>query len=271
MSKESLNNENSYDSIIVYPTNISLDKLKMFEFNSNIKFLRIDVGLSHNAPVSVDWLFDTDDRGIIGIEPHPNSVNAILNGTGKNNHLINLNDNFIVRNNSRKTIQNNQYFLINCAIDNVTEVKTQKFYSTYPDNGNSGLVPFQNSKISGNEIEYYINVPTIPLKEILNKIDWERFEFIEVIKTDAELKDLDVLKSCCDFLKKVVYLRVEAFKGYYPNTVTEENPEGWYDTATQVTEFLDTLGFRLIDETEGDYKYVNTKLEDLIVKHNLTL
>lgn len=269
MNNKNLSEENSYESIKIYPNNIDFEDITTFNFPENVKFLRIDVGLSDDSSQSVEWLLNTDDRGIIAIEPHPSNIITLLNG-GYKTHSVSLNNNVVSSNNNVKNIDG-KYILINCAIDNVDSLTFQKFYSAYPDHGNSSLIPFQNLKISGNEIEYYINIPTIPLSKILNKIDWEKFDFIEVMKTDTELKDLDVLKSCGDFLKKVVYLRVEAFKGYYPNTITEENPTGWYDTATPIIDFLSKIGFRLIDEIPGDFRFVNEELEHLITKYKLTL
>ena len=54
-----------------------------FVIPSGIKRLRLDVGLSENAPQSEVWLFQYSDLFVIGFEPNPVSCEKIVSGTSR--------------------------------------------------------------------------------------------------------------------------------------------------------------------------------------------
>ena len=142
----------SYNRIEIYPKDRLTD---IFLFDEDIKFLRIDVGLSQDASQSAQWILKTNDRGIIGIEPHPININALLNGDCKNKHIehININNQSVDHFNISKKRLNNRYILMKASIDE--EIGIKPFYSTSPDTGNStfnidGVEPDRNpNKIDG--------------------------------------------------------------------------------------------------------------------------
>ena len=43
-----------------------------------IKRIKLDIGLSYNAPQSNNWLKHDDDVLVIGFEPNPECINSIL-------------------------------------------------------------------------------------------------------------------------------------------------------------------------------------------------
>jgi hypothetical protein len=90
---------------------------------------------------------------------------------------------------------------------------------------------------------------------IFEKIDWDRFPFIETIKIDTEGNEKKVILSCKEYLDKVVYLRVECFKAMHGGD--------FINTADPMIEFLKEKGFENFDQEQGDYKFINIKHKQL--------
>lgn len=166
----------------------------------NIKQLKIDVGLSYNAPYSQLWMRENKDRFVIGFEPNLESVGSILTGYHSQNNSnpkrLRLDTKYI----------NNQFYLIPCAIDNVKELSYLDFYSTKNDVGCSSLY----QPVDPNWINTKTTVPCISLSMFLDLIDWNRFQYIEHIKVDAQGNDLRVIKSIDKYFPKIVYITVES-------------------------------------------------------------
>src|SRR5579872_506872 len=86
-----------------------------------IKHIKLDVGLSYNAPMSQYWLTHEDDVLVFGFEPNPASVQAILGETVKRHpsHGDILDKKYIGK----------QFYLIPCALGLAAD-PTVKFYIT---------------------------------------------------------------------------------------------------------------------------------------------
>lgn len=113
------------------------------------------------------------------------------------------------------------------------------------DPGQSSL--YEPNRFRASQI---ISIPVIPFKIFFDFFPWERFPYIEHLKTDTQGHDLKILKNMGDYLKKVVHLEVEA--------CTYEN-EYKDDTSKEETQsYLESMGFELVAEKLIDQTYVNT-------------
>jgi hypothetical protein len=55
-----------------------------------------------------------------------------------------------------------------------------------------------------------IKVPVYSLKHFFDIFPWDKYEYIEFIKIDTQGSDLDVVKGAGEYIKKVVYITIEA-------------------------------------------------------------
>lgn len=219
---------------------------------SHIKKIKFDVGLSWCAPNSASWLQNDSNNElfVIGIEPNRFACKRI------GNKVLNPHPPY-----EKYILNENNYMLLNCAIDNVSGLTMQDFYHVGGDPGTSSFLK-PTSKLEkrhGLKVKEVSKVVTIPLSFILEKIPWDRFDYIEQIKTDCQGKDLDVVLSCNDFLEKIVFFDCEvATGGLYENELD----------AKFVVNTIESKGFKLISYGVNS-SFVNEKLEYLVNKDNL--
>lgn len=208
---------------------------KYIDFNKiplNKNRIKIDIGLSYNAPHTQIWFENdnkNDDLYIIGFEPNPYNVKNILN----------------------KYIDDNQFCLINIALSNVKEMKEMDFYCTKKDPGTSSL--YCPNNYLNDEIKEIIKVPVYSLKHFFDIFDWNRFPYIEYIKIDAQGSDLDILIGAEDYLKnRVVYITAEP--EYYQYDNSEHN------NFDNIKKYLESQNFILINHPNTiDPTFINNK------------
>ena len=226
---------------------IRLDKDGYLDIPPHIKKIKFDIGLSWCAPNSAAWLnIDVNNElFIIGIEANRFACeklgNRVWNPHPPKEEYIITNDN---------------YMLINCAIDDVPELQMKTFYHVGKDEGTSSLLkPTPRLKNRhGLEVEEVSEVPTIPLSILLEKIPWHRFEFIEHVKTDCQGADLGVVLSAGNYLEKIVYLDCEVGTG------------GLYENELDTNHIVNTIkskNFKLLSGGVNS-SFLNTKLEHLV-------
>ena len=75
---------------------------------SETKHIKLDIGLSYNAPHSQKWLSEEKDLIVFGFEPNPDSITSIKNGAIKRNiaHGDPLNKEHVGK----------SFFLVPCAL-----------------------------------------------------------------------------------------------------------------------------------------------------------
>lgn len=212
---------------------------KYIDFNkipANIKKIKIDIGLSNEAPQSRIW-FDNDDKNndlfIFGFEPNSQS-------------LENLKCYFL-----KTFINENKFCLIPVALNNVEEPTIMNFYESLIDCGTSSLhIPIDPKLGPINKIT---KVPVYSLKNFFDIFDWERFHYIEYIKIDAQGSDYDILVSAGNYLKdRVVYITAEPEYLQYENT--EHNNE------SNIKNYLISQGFIQINHPNTrDPTFINSK------------
>jgi hypothetical protein len=219
---------------------------------SNITHIKIDIGLSYNAPQSNNWLSNEQNLLVFGFEPNPDSVQTILQKNILKRHAGHGEP---LRN---EFIDNSTFRLIPFALNNVKEPTTSIFYSMANDTGTSSLYKPVNQNVD--QIKSVINVPVYSLKHFFDLFPWDRFEYIDYIKIDAQGADFDIIKSAGDYLKdRVVFITAEPESTYYI---------GCQDNTTQnMIEYLKNQNFQLIRHPNTqDPTFLNDKFKHLYDK-----
>ncbi|NVK33312.1 MAG: FkbM family methyltransferase [Rhodobacteraceae bacterium] len=236
--------------------------------------------MSDDASHSVDCLFDADNRMIIGIEPHPGNLRGLRFGVPKF-HSMSTRDKIIRKGNNVKNIPDleKRFVIIQGAAGSSDAPIERTFYSAYPDKGNSSLYKIQTPKSTGNIVDQEFNVLEFPLSLLFPEIDKAGFSFVESLKIDTEGHDLEVLKGAGLEIKKVLFCRVECFKGIYENSQYADpkaqpdhivlGADGYHDSASAIVDYLKTFNFKLVSSRPGDYVFLNLDLEHLLTEYEL--
>jgi|694.fasta_scaffold00159_73 FkbM family methyltransferase len=202
------------------------------EIPANIKRVKIDIGLSYNAPHSQDWLENdsTNELFVFGFEPNPECVEIIKKGgiqKKEPSHGKCIEDRFL----------QNKFCLIPVALGNVTECTYMDFYQMTQDCGTSSLHKPCDESIG--TVKSVTKVPVYSLKDFFDAFDWNTIPYIEYIKIDAQGSDLDILRSAGDYLKeRVVYITAEPESKQYDDVS--------HNTLENMRAYLESQGFEYI-------------------------
>ena len=211
----------------------------------NITHIKIDIGLSYNAPHSNIWLCNEPNLFVFGFEPNPKSVKSILGKQiipRQNGHGEVLDKKFI----------DSRFKLIPFALSNVSQPTTMKFHATEIDVGTSSLYKPIDASLGGFE---EVNVPVYSLKHFFDIFPFDRFEYIDYIKIDAQGSDLDILMGAGDYLQKVVYITAEESCQYESSQ---------HNTADNMTKYLESQNFiRVFNKETSDPTFLNKKYQHL--------
>ena len=230
---------------------------------TELKQIRIDVGLAGEAPNAALWLSQTTDRFVIGIEPLPYHWKMIKNFETSNSKrpypkyipLLQLEENVVKLNRQVICDVGNRFLPIEAAIDDIQEVTNKKFYMMDRTDGASGSSSLlKPSNDHPHFIEEEVEVRTHSLERVLDKVDWDRFEYIEHIKTDCEGKDFDVVKSIGKYLTKIVFITSEMSNNLH-HWHGSSNPQAF-------VKFMQNLGFVVIFQGNGEIVFFNKALEE---------
>jgi FkbM family methyltransferase len=202
---------------------------------SKAERILFDIGTSFAAPHSEVWTRGNDDVFVFAFEPNPICIESVKSGNWKQNpygpswkHQYQLDTKML----------GNQVYLIEGALFS-GKPKYSDFYCSTDDPGTSSL--YQPSLVSPIKVEQKIEVPTFSLKEIFDLFPWDRFPFIEHVKVDAQSADYDVLLGMGDYIKKILYISVEA------HTIDSRNKKPQYDNPTENPErlksYIESNGF----------------------------
>ncbi len=202
------------------------------------KRVKIDIGTSFNAPNSEIWLNTDSDCCVFAFEPNIHNVRALETGENVGIYIR------PIRLNPEKF--NKSFFCINCALSNY--YGESDFYCAADDSGTSSL--FKPKDFTIQEIT---KVPVKPLSHFLLEFPWDRFEYIEQVKIDAQSSDLNIIRGATAYLDKIVYLDVETTtNNQYDN---EENPL-W------IKNYLEAHNFECL-LWGTDATFINKKYKDI--------
>lgn len=213
------------------------NKTEKLDIPDDIKFVKLDVGLSYNSPNSKLWLDTLPNRYVFGFEPNTQSCISV-----------------------KKNMKEYKNFkLIPCAVD--IEEKKQIFYPTTNDPGCSSLYERVDVEWRG---EPYM-VDCIKLSTFLQYFPWDKFPYIEHLKTDAQGNDFRIIKSIEDYIDKFIYITMEiGYERFQYNC----NKEMSGHTLDMVNKYMETKGFKLIS-VEPDKTFVNTRYsQSFLDKHD---
>ena len=204
LSKDSLIN-------VLEALNIPLARNNVL-FPECVTKIKIDVGLSSDAPQSFQWLESDPNVGVIGIEPLDFNVAAV-----------------------KAKIQTHQdsqsllprFHILPFALGAKVEKRT--IFITAGDAGSSSLFMPLSMDVLRKEI-----VPVIRLEQVLGFIDSVRFPMIDYFKTDSQGSDLEILQSGSNSLKRVAIVTAEAENNAYLETSNSEE---------EMDAFMSSMGF----------------------------
>lgn len=233
---------------------INLDDLNNIPDSSTKLF--IDVGTSIDAPNAASWLKDYADCFVVGIEPNPENIDVLRKGRSGNVSFpyLALDKNIVIQHNEPVAEINDRFCIFECAIDNVEAPTTASFYMT--DDRNSGCSSLlKPTEKLGLDVKKVHQVSVIPLEMILKKLIPSRFSHVTFLKTDAQGKDIDVVKSCKEYLSKILIIQMEVNTGgQYEN---EQNLE-------DIEQFMFSNGFTTLGGNAYDRIYMNKTLSQTI-------
>lgn len=185
--------------------------------------VRIDVGLSVNAPQSATWLEREDDLFVIGFEPIQSNIDFIHAGNAP--WPKNLNPALI----------GNRMCIVRTALSATDEPRTKNFYVTKPDPGCSSFLEPKNIEVDRIEVVHEFNLDTI-----LKFFPYHRIPYIEHLKIDAQGSDFDVIKGTKQNLSKILFITLE---------IDTQNYHGGLQSENEVSNFLRHQGFRKISDS----------------------
>lgn len=219
-----------------------LDKNEKIKLPKDCKRVRLDVGLSNNAPHAELWLSNDTigDMCVYGFEPNPYSIKYIKEFTPEQKYqIIQLDPKRI----------DDKFFMIQVALSN-SDPGYSVFYCTEDDPGTSSM--FEPRQFGVKDV---VEVPVIRLKDFFDLFPWDKVPYIEQLKTDTQSSDFDVIKGCEEYLsEKVVYLDVEiSTNNQYQN---DENPEEFHN-------YILSQGFECFS-AGGNCSYYNKKFSNIL-------
>ena len=211
--------------------------------------VKLDIGLSYSAPHSQNWLSKEPNLMVFGFEPNPESVKCIQDGNIQKRHPLHGQPL------EQKFINEKRFQLIPNALSNVEKQEEMTFYINSKDCGTSSL--FKHDEKYLGPIKNKINVPVLSLKMFFDEFPWDRFEYIDYIKIDAQGSDLNILKGAGNYLReKVVFVTAEPDGDCYIGS-SECNTEN-------ITNYMLSQDFIKINHPNtNDPTYVNKKFMDL--------
>lgn len=190
---------------------------------SNIKKVKLDIGLSINAPHSCIWLKkEPDDLLVFGFEPNPESVLSIKDINHFENHTVKKNKELIryiepVHYFKNHSLIDTKLLIAQCALG--LESTNKILYVTDVDPGCSSTFQLSSEFMKERPVEKEINVEQYRLDEFFKIFPFHQIPYIDYIKIDAQGADLDIIKSGGEYIKKyVVYVTLEPENEEYLNT-----------------------------------------------------
>jgi|TARA_R110000824_G_scaffold28258_2_gene95158 hypothetical protein len=214
--------------------------------------LFLDVGLSIDAPNSALWLVRDSKSFVIGVEPSPENTAILKKGrppTVSYPYLC-LNENAIIRNGTKLNTVDNRFCLLQYAIDNVSAPSSAPFYMTDDRNTGCSSLLKPTDKL-GLDIKQIYQTPVVSLKTILDNVSFLKFKYITLLKTDTQGKDLDVIKSCGEYLDKTLIIKMEVrTNGQYEDEQKVED----------IIKFMKDKNFSLLADSHYDHLYLNHPL-----------
>ncbi len=182
--------------------------------------VRLDVGLSVNAPQSAVWLSRDTTLHVFGFEPVSENRKMIVRGDAP--WPINLDPELIGK----------RVNIIPCALMEKSTYEGLDIYVTKKDPGCSSLL-----KPKSFEIDYIERVEVATLNEFLEYFPFNVVPYISHLKIDVQGADIQVLEGGLDFLDRIMSITSEV------DTIEYEKTR---NSTRALTEMLKPYGFVLL-------------------------
>jgi FkbM family methyltransferase len=220
-----------------------------YSIPENCTHVKLDVGLSYSAPQSQYWLSKEPNLMVFGFEPNPELV---YNGN------IQKRDPAHGEPLQKKYIDEKRFTLVRIALSDVNKVEQMDFYINNNDCGTSSLFKHDEKRLGS--IKKLVKVDVCSLKMFFDNFPWERFEYIDYIKIDAQGSDLNILKGAGKYLQeRVVFVTAEA-DGYQYYGAEE-------CSTNNITNYMLSQNFIKINHPNTqDPTFVNSKFIELAKK-----
>lgn len=192
---------------------LPLTSAGVFAFPPAVKSIKISVGESWNAPNAQLWLQrEGEALAVLAFEPSPSNCEMIRNSSARmSDSKVQLNTKFIDRG-----------YHLACVGLSDQPPTIQSFYQTTQDPGTSSFnrpVEMQVSAVH--------RVPVLRLADFLERVDWDRFAYVDQLKTDCQGHDLKVLKGAGRWLSdRVVWVTPEVFCDGYITDYSSDGKDG---------------------------------------------
>jgi FkbM family methyltransferase len=223
-------------SVLEY-LNIPLSR-KNIQFPDHVTNIKIDVGLSSDAPQSFHWLESDPNVGVIGIEPLDFNVAAV-----KAKALTHQNAQSLVP----------RFHILPFALGPRVEQRT--IFITAGDAGSSSLFMPLSMEVLRKE-----TIPVFRLEQVLALIDSVRFPMIDYLKTDSQGSDLEILQSGSNSLQRVAIVTAEAENKAYLGTSNSEE---------EMDAFMSSIGFVRHNPRSAIRKKVGGMLAHISIVHTI--
>lgn len=198
-----------------FPLRVNLDTVKNFLEESGFVFnegyidvplamshLKIDVGLSENAPQSQRWIEADHDTFVFGFEPISENRKRI--NSGDSDWPLKLNPKYI----------GERIYIVPSALYSRHVPEGMEFNVTRNDPGCSSLLKPVNF-----EIAYLEQVQVWTLDNFLATIDPVRFPVIDHLKVDVQGSDFEVIKGIGSSFGRLLSITIEVdTSGYHGTT-----------------------------------------------------
>jgi len=202
---------------------ISLSKDGFIKIPQNITCIKIDVGLSFDAPHAISWLRENDKLFVIGFEPLIENIEILKESLRKQD--------------SSRLIE--RFLIVQCALSSSSGPK-EIFVTS--DKGQSSLLEPEFYKVESRRL-----VETETLDNFINLVNFEVFEKIDYIKTDCQGFDLEVMKGAVNMLKKTVVVTCEA---------ESINYKGANNSFALLEKFFNQIGFEYINRVSMKSRFI---------------
>jgi FkbM family methyltransferase len=244
---------------LLLKSGIKFDEAGFIKIPDWVKRVKIDIGLSDGAPQSAKWLEQENDLMVFGFEPNSNNClsikkrDSLWSTTIHPNHI------------------NKKFFLIECALANVKEMKLSKFYNTSNDPGCSSLLEPKEF-----EVGTVSEVQTWSLNHFFEYFPFNKIPFVDFIKTDCQGSDIDVIRGCSQYMNRVAIFTCEADDTRYHqsfNTMEEIKKEftkfGFVLYKNYMKNLSKIIGPRLKYIDTEDPTFINRKLRNDIALNKI--
>lgn len=109
-----------------------------------------------------------------------------------------------------------------------------------------------------------LKIKTVNLKFYLEKINFEKYKYIEFLKIDTQGNDLNVVKSCGNYLKKICFVQMEYWAGQ-----EYEGEKNQKECLKNLINYMKNMNFECYYYSSVDALFFNKNLYQEIISKNI--